>query len=34
MERLSERQSVRVLMQALLSELGVRTPYPPVEGAA
>jgi hypothetical protein len=34
MEAPLERHSVRVLVQALLGKLGVRTPYPPVEDAA
>ena len=30
-ERLSEKHPVRIMIQAMLKEHGVRTPYPPVE---
>ena len=34
MERYSARHPVRVLLAAMLKEVGVQTPYPPIEDAA
>ncbi len=34
MERFSEKHNVRVMLNAALNELGVRTPYAPVADAA